>query len=323
MSKFYYTSDDLIESVKRRALVPSGQSTFTNDDFLAFANEEMNLGMVPTVVTMHEDYFLFTEEITLEAGKTNYPIPYRAIGNKLREVSFLDSNGNIFEMTRIGIGDLPFYNGPYTYNRVYAFYLQNNDIMLVPQSINITNGTKLRVTYYIRPNSLVLLENVAPILSINDGSTPGTKDIMVSNLPENYTTSQMFDLVKVKSPHKCVKIELTALAVNTTTKIITFNETDIPSELSVGDHICLATESAIPQIPSDLHVVLAHRVATRVLEALGDTEGLQNANLKLAELEKKTESLIDNRVEDAPKKVVNRHATLRRGLFQRRFRVRG
>ena len=323
MAKFYYTSDDLIESVKRRALVPSGQSTFTDDDFLAFANEEMNLGMVPTVVTMHEDYFLFTEEIDIVPGKVTYPIPYRAIGNKVREISFKDSNGNIFEMTRIGVGDLPFYNGPYTYNRVYAYYLSNNEISLVPQSINISNGTKLRVSYYIRPNSLVLLENVAPITQINDGMTPGTKDIYVSNLPENFTTSQLFDLVKVKSPHKCLKIELSAISVNTTTKVITLNESDVPSDLAVGDHICLATESAIPQIPSDLHVVLAHRVATRVLEAIGDTEGLQNANQKLAEMEKKTEALIDNRVEDAPAKVVNRHAIIRRGLFQRRFRVRG
>ena len=93
-------------------------------------------------------------------------------------------------------------------------------------------------------------------------------------------------------------------------------------ELSIGDHIAISTESAIPQIPDDLHPVLAHRVAARILEALGDTEGLQNANTKLAELEQQTTTLIDNRVEDSPKKVVNRHSNLRAGLNSRYRRYR-
>jgi hypothetical protein len=67
-------------------------------------------------------------------------------------------------------------------------------------------------------------------------------------------------------------------------------------------------------------MILAHRVATRILESMGDTEGLTNANQKLAELEQNINTLVDNRVEDSPKKITNHRAILRTGLFVRRYR---
>lgn len=319
MAKNYYDTSDIIASAKRRALLPASQSTFTEADFLAFANEEMNLGLVPSVLKMHEDYFLFSEDVSLVTNITKYTIPYRATGNKIREVAFVDTNGNIFEMTRIGVGDLPFYNGAHTYDRAYAYYISNNQICLAPEKMTNDNGVKLRISYYIRPNTLVMPDAVAVISSINRT----TGDIQVSNLPTGFNTSQKYDLVKVKSPHKCVVIEISASAINNTSKTITFDPSVIPVDLEVGDHVTIATESCIPQVPSDLHVVLAHRVAARCLEALGDSEGLQNANAKLAELEKSIETVIDDRVEDSPAKIVNRHAILRRGLYSRRYRFRG
>lgn len=314
----YYTSDELISSIKRRAMIPSNQNTFSDSDFLAFADEEMNIGLVPSVVQMHEDYFLYTQDIPIDPSKKKYTIPYRAIGNKLREVSYLDAQGNVYEMTRIGVGDLPFYNSPYTYNRAYAFYISNNEICLVPDTLTLSPGTFLRVSYYIRPNSLVLLEKVAVISSINTL----TGEIQVSNLPSDFSTNTLLDFIQVKSPHKTLNFDISPVSINSTSKIITFNVNDIPQNLSIGDHIALAEECAIPQVPSDLHVVLAHRVAARCLEALGDIEGLQAANQKLAEMEQKTQNLIDNRVEDAPQKIVNRHSILRRGTY-RRYRFRG
>ena len=131
-----------------------------------------------------------------------------------------------------------------------------------------------------------------------------------------------YDFIQSKSPFVTLGKEITATAVNSTTNEVTFAISDIPSRLSVGDHVAKECETMIPQIPADLHVVLAHRVATRCLEALGDTEGLQNANKKLAEMEDKTSNLIDNRVEDAPIKVVNRHGALRSGLYRRRWKYR-
>lgn len=312
---FYYTADELIKSVKMRASVPTSQNRFKDEDFLRFANEEMALGLVPSILRNHEDYFLISEDVAIETDKTRYSIPYRSIGNKLRELSFVDSNGEVFEMTRIGVGDVPFYTRQ-TSNPVYAYYVSNNEVCLVPEKVSLPLGAYLRFSYYIRPNSLVLLKNVGIISAID--RTTGV--LQLSQMPEDFNASALMDLVQIKSPHKCIGLEITPLSVNSTSKTITLALEDIPSELAVGDHITKATESAIPQVPSDMHMVLAHRVATRLMEAMGDTEGLQNANQKLAELESQTQTLIDDRVEDSPHKIVNRHSLLRTGLFTRRYR---
>lgn len=310
----YMTSDDLIAAVKRNILSPTHQSTFTEDDILAFANEEMSMGLVPSIKELHEDYLMYTEKIPLEQNKTRYAIPYRSVGDSLREVAFSDSSGIIYPSTRIGVGDLSWYNNQ-TVQQNYAFYVENDEICLVPENFHPAADTYIVMTYYMRPNVLVKLDQVAVISSIDRN----TGVIQVSNLPEDFVITETYDLIKVRSPNKNLNYDITALAINSTAKTITLNIDDIPDRLAVGDHIALSEECAIPQVPSDLHPVLAHRTSTRVLAALGDFEGLQNANVKLAEYQAKTEVLIDNRVEDAPKKVVNRNGTLRSGMYWKRW----
>lgn len=311
----YYTTDTLIESIKRRAAIPQSQKTFTNDDFIAFLNEEMSLGLVPSVLRMKEDYLLVTLDIPLEQNKTQYTIPVRAIGNKVREISFKDTNDNVLEMTRIQIGDLPYYSS--NNNSLYAYYIANNVINLMSATPTVSGF--LSISYYIRPNQLVLLSNVGIIQSINRT----TGEIFLDKIPSGFSVTADFDLVQHTSPHKCLSIDLSVTSVNALTKSVVVDIANIPEQLSAGDHFCLAQQSAIPQIPSDLHVILAHRAAARCLEAQGDLEGLQAANAKLAEFEKNTENLIDDRVEDSPKKIINRHNAIRSGLSNRRNRFRG
>jgi hypothetical protein len=99
---------------------------------------------------------------------------------------------------------------------------------------------------------------------------------------------------------------LPIVSINTSTKVVNINPDYIPKDLEVGDFMPLAGETPIPNVPTELHMVLAQRVAQRVLEALGDSEGLNNATAKVAEMEMKLTSMMDNRVEGAPRKIVNR-----------------
>lgn len=308
------TSDDIIASVKRRAMIPGSQSTFTDADFLAFGDEEMSLGLVPSVLRIHEDYLLWAVDVPMVNSQSSYIIPYRAIGNKLREVSFKDNNNNIIEMTRISVEQLPDYNGrSSTSNRIYAYYIQNNKIVLVPTIATGVTGS-IRFTYYLKPNKLVKLNRVAVIQSIDRN----TGDVVVGSIPSEFAITKKIDLISTKSPHATLNFDILAANINNLTNTITFNLADLPADLEVGDHVCMAAETAIPQIPSDLHVVLAHRIAARCLEAMGDTEGLQAANVKLAEMETNTNTLIDNRSEGSPKKVFTRHGFLRQGITNRR-----
>lgn len=317
MSTYNMTSDDLIASVKRRAFLPNQQNTFLNKDFLAFADEEMAMAIVPMILRMHEDYLLYTDIVAVENNISRYAIPYRAVGNKLKELAFQDATGNVFPMTRIDISELPYYNQQ-AYGRPYAFYVENNEIVLAPTNTYVSSGVFLRMSYFMRPNSLVMLNEVGIITSID--RMTGT--LQLSNLPEAFNITKQVDLVQVRSPNKLLKFDISPTAINTTSKTVMLNISDIPDSLSIGDHICLAMQSAIPQIPSDMHVLLPLRVSARCLEAMGDTEGLQSANQKIGESDKQAEALIDNRVDEAPRRIVNRNASIRAGL-SRRGRFRG
>jgi hypothetical protein len=313
MALNYLTSDSLIASIKRRAMLPTSNSTFQDDDFLAMANEEMNIGMVPSIIQMQQDYLLTTEVVPLTTNQSRYKIPSRAIGNKLYDVMYKDTNGNFMEMTRIEKADLPAYNGPYTIGYARMFYVENGDIVIFPDVTGTPTGS-LEMSFYIRPNQLVAESRVGVISAINTS----TGEITLENLPSVFNLSESYDFIEVTSPHVLLSYDLVPTSINTTTKTITFNPAQLPDDLEVGDHIALANESMIPQIPSDLHVVLAHRVATRCLEALGDTQGLQNANAKLVEMESKSNTLINNRVSSAPQKIINRSSVLRDSIARRR-----
>lgn len=151
----WYTSDKLIESVKRKIAFPISQSTFTEDDILAFANEEMYISQVPAVMQYHEEYFVYRIQTPLVTNISRYPIPDRAIGMKLRDIFWSDSSGNYFEMTRIAEDDKAFFQRNIGANQaIHKFYLENNDVILAPSVSSGPTGN-LNFFIFLRPNQLV------------------------------------------------------------------------------------------------------------------------------------------------------------------------
>lgn len=307
----YLTSSNLIRSIKSRALIPTNQATFTDADFLRFANEELLIGLIPSILSFNEDYLLKEDEIPLVSGQNNYKIPANALGNRLRDVKYKDNSGTIFEMSRISIGDIHQYSNSNNAASHRHFYVKNDEIVLLGTNSGV--GVLL-MSYYRRPNEIVEEKRGAVITNIQVSGSDTI--ITVNKIPTEFAVTLEMDLNQTKSPHQTLTEAVIPTAINSLDKTITFNTIDVPDELKITDHICLTGETIVPQVPTDLHVVLAQRVAARCLESLGDTQGLGNANAKIAEMEQKTSNILNNRVEDAPKKVVNFHSLLR---HQRRW----
>ncbi len=305
----YYSAEDLIDSVKRRINIPTNQNTFSETDILAFADEELMLAIVPAIMSLHEDYLLYSEDSALVADQSDYVIPHRAVGNKLYDLQYVDAAGNISQMSRTSISDTQHGQGN---NSIYSYYVMNNRVRLLPDLGSSVSGS-LRFIYYIRPSSLVKTNEVGVITAINTV----TGEITVDGLPSGFSTSVTYDVYKAQSPHNIIGKDIAASSVNTNSDTLTIDPDDIPSTLAVGDHISLVQECAIPQIPSDLHVYLAQKTAERILESQGDLEGLKLAQSKSAEMEVRAGTIIDNRVDESPVKLVNRNSVLRYGLRKR------
>ena len=296
-----YAAKDIIESAIRKAMIPTTQVTFKDEDFLAFANEEMDLGIIPLVMSFREDYYQNTITVPLEQGKTRYTIPYRAIGNKLRDVQYIDNSGKVFPLRRIFVEDLHKFDNGFNdadtsgYNK---YYIENDEIVLTSSPFS-TNGASLKILFYLRPNALVLEENVAFATAID--RTTGV--ITLSQIPEKFQVGGLVDCIEKRSPSKILKYDIPILSINIPNKTITVAPQYIDQHFTVGDQVSCAEETTLPQLPAELQSLLTQRVAARCLEALGDQQGLQAATAKIAEIEQKIIPLIDNRVDGSPMKV--------------------
>lgn len=423
-AKPYLTSNALIQTIQRKGAVPLSQNTFSTTDLLAFANDEMFLGIVPTVLEYHEEYLVYKQTVPILPNQARYPIPSRAIGQKLRDVKWQDSNGNLFDMTRVNPEDKAFYQQNIgTSETISKYYIEGNDIVLLPV-LTVTSALNLIITYMLRPNQLVVDERAATITGFNNtitvlvanivpgdtvtiddivftavAASPGldqfligaddistasnltnaintnglvtasngspstslvtlsfddilasqsvitsnplgflipadTQIIQFNQLPSTYTDPNTFvteplfvnkslvDFLQTNPGHKTYAFDVLIPKNGISGTSISFILEDVPTNILVGDYICVANECIIPQVPPDLHNELAQRVVTMLLASLGDQVGMQASNAKIQEMEKKQITLLDARVEGSALKIAPKHSILRyQGFGSRRRRL--
>lgn len=289
-----WTSEDLVAAIKRFALIPTAQSTFTTSDFLAIANEELQTYVVPLVTSQREDYFIAHYDVILQDNVIEYRLPTRAVGQALRDVVLITPQNQIKVFPRIAREDLD--------GAGHGFYLDGNILVLViddPAKVSQL-GTSLRMTYHLRPNTLVLTTAVGTVSGVNTG----TKQVTVSGAS---FSSGSFDMVRGRSGFECLAIDRDATVAGST---LTFSVA-LPAELAVGDVIALPGESNYPQIPLELHPLLARRSALRCLEAMGDQENVGPCAQALSRMESDAVKLLTPRVASQAERIVNRGSHFR------------
>ena len=192
-----------------------------------------------------------------------------------------------------------------TANNLQAALTANNIISTVSEN-KILIKTKLQKTTFSTSNSTSLIFDTG-------------LGIEFYSIPSVIENESVIDFLQTKGGHRTYKlgVELSSNAVSGNT--IMFAKDIVPQNFVVGDYICLENESIIPQIPSDLHSLLAEKTCARILMAIGDQAGLQVSAAKISELERKQGTIVDNRVEGAPIKVVNKNSLLRLQKKTRRW----
>jgi len=298
-------------------MIPSDQNTFTDADFTEMLNEEIQYFAVPHLMRTHEEYLVKSIDYALDTdSEQRYQIPSRAVGNKLRDAALVTIDQafpnrpiRYYELSRVSLEELSDFNDDYVADYTNSFYIEDNDLVLLDQQ-PFSSGT-LRMFFYLKPGTLVDDAEAGVISGID--TTTGV--ITLTEFPSNFSTLPMMDFVQSKSPNNVYAFDKQPLSVDTATRTVTFDPEDLPSELSVGDYLNIAGETIVPQLPTELHAVLAQRVAVAALHALGDTEGAQMAETRLQMMERATNDLIDNRVEGAPQKIRNRNNTLTEATY--------
>ncbi len=170
----YLTSTTLLETIKREAMVPASNFALNDADFLAMANQELRIGMMPSIMQYHQEFGVRTDApIAIAANQSAYPIPYRAVGSKVREVFYMDQNNNWCKMSRIDPDHKPYYQQTNSANTYIHFYVEGNSVVLIP-SVSSTPVGSLVYSYYMRPNELVDETRISSITDVTTTDTSGS-----------------------------------------------------------------------------------------------------------------------------------------------------
>lgn len=300
----------LIRSVRNRALIPTDTSTFQDEDILDILNEEVTQGLLSTIMVLNEEHMVDHIDIPIDSSEDlsgGIEIPERAVGNKLREVSYIRS-GNVYELSRISLEEISDFRNDYDrYNyNLDLFYVEGNKVKFISNKVN---ADFIRMYFYMMPNDIVKEDECSEVFSI-DNNEDGTTTLNMTSVPDSFSNLPIMDIVGGKVPNKIKKFDINPISVNRTQKTITFNTSDIDGVIEKGDFVCQQFTSPYLNMPTEMHSLLAQRAAIYILEALGDTEGLRNAMMRLQQMETSIQTILEDRVEGAPQKINPRHSPL-------------
>lgn len=290
-----FTTTALLASIKRRGMLPSTAETLAETDFLALATEELQLYVTEALLSVREEYFVVTGDLTVTAGTASYALPSRASGEVLRNILANDGTGLFRPLQRWEeehVHEFGTQSGPPT-----AYYLQDDTIILLPTP---SVATTLRVVYFRRPNALVETTAVATISSINGARTVITTS---ATIPSTFSASVTYDIVDNNPGFRCLATDLAATGTVSGTTVTLSSA--LPASVSAGDYVCLAGESPVPQIPVELHPLLAERTVFRCLQALGDKKAPFYEQMA-EKLRTTALNILTPRVDGSPRYLINR-----------------
>jgi len=278
--------------------MPSVQNLFTDANLLTIMTFEMSSKITPLIDNQAEEYFVHIDDIPYISGATTFQIPSRAVAGKLRSVTFVDANNNEVRIPRLRLEDTMSNanaTGLTINPALWGFYIRNDKIVLYLGST--TGGTSgfvfLRLRYIRQPNTLVLSTACGEVTNITGNV------VTVDAIPSTFTISETYDLIS-NSPVMFDSLldDATITAINTGLNTITFTNGTVPSGLQIGDWVCLAGQSPIPQIPYNPGFQLLLQLsAAKCLEIHGDVQGFNVAMSQAADMKTYFISVLTPRVD--------------------------
>jgi hypothetical protein len=299
-----YTTDSLIPTLRLLPLMPSVQALFTDSDLVNILDFEMSSKILPLIDNQAEEYFVVPADIPYVQSVTQYSLPMRATADKLRSVSFVDENNNEIRIPRLRPEDIMSNvnsTGLAINPALWGFYLQNDQCILYLGSFTgSSNAYKfLRLRYVRMPSTLVQEAACGQITAIGVGSSVTVYTL--NSVPSTFTTSMKYDFVS-NSPQMFVSkaddVTLASIGGNNVSVTNSAPNTQTPANVQVGDWVCLAMQSPIPQIPfKPGFQFLLQLSAAKCLEIHGDTQGFNIAMSQAADMKDFFISVITPRVD--------------------------
>ena len=347
---------DLIQDVKDRASIPSDDERITDEIILKVLNQVLDEHIYPDLLKISEEFNVVKKLVNLAAenGTTAFPgqvipLPRRAYGRLLREIKYYDGSDNLYNIPYISLQDEDRFLKGISYGAIpIGFYFIGDAIKLIGPNINLLNVGKLVLHYIVEPNTLVnKTTEYAPISNMDYNSTLGKVRFIVDTVGSSFnilypemnsycinSATKLFDLYR-KSSGSLLAADLelerdsdggytyfmsSQLTTANILDIENFQEGGYPvSSVYEPDLILVpAARSQYSTIPYEMDNLLAQIAVGRILDMIGDTEGLSKNDTRVKALYLSVTSALGNRIRGESKKIVNRRSIIRD--LKRRFR---
>jgi hypothetical protein len=305
-----WTADDLLNSVKRRAQLPSANGKLSDADILEIADEEIQTTIAEVVREAREELWVKWTDLSITDGQRDYRIPQRAQGANLREVKLVDSSNNFYDLPRIDLERIDYYRdgSDHWWPNGAACAVVGDFIRIAPDPSSFLATYTIRLYYYRRPSKLVQTtdDQVSEITVVNSSTSFKLDDVSGLN------SGQDVDFVQDHPNFDSLGDDI---------QITNISGSDIDvgtaphSDVAAGDYVCDPGLAPVPQIPAELHPLLRRATLVSVLEAIGSSGSfIRVAQEKLGEMKRSATRMIQNRIEGAPPPILNWNSPLRDGL---------
>ncbi len=258
-----WTTSELIDDIRAQGALSSDDSAFSDANCLAAANRALKAIFVPAIRSIRAEYYVTHVDETIVADQAEYRIPHRSATNSVRQVFWIDSASSKHELHPATVGETVEYERT---GRPVRYAVRDDRLVLLPTP-NAALGT-LRILYERRPSSLVLPSACQDITSVDTTTDSPAVGIILSGTEATFDDLRV-DVVRCKPPFSlAVRDALVDKKTVFAIDYLQYTPNSWDSTPAVGDYMCLAGETCFPQIPVELHPMLALASAIKLLRPI-------------------------------------------------------
>lgn len=260
-----WDTTEQLAKLRTRAAIPPN---VLDADLLRLMNDVQKDKITPLLVEARKALLEMPVDTALVSGTAKYAVHSRAIGASPVDVNRVLSDGTLQKPPLAQVSSAELHELPQTTGSGPThYYFEGDYIALWPTPGASAVPSTLRQRILLSPSKLVLPSAVGVITAV-----AGQVVTCSGGIPTAITSSTRVDLVKA-TPH------FTRLVIDRSgTKAgndFTFSGDALPSDLAVGDYLCLAGETPVPNYPETFHGTLIHNAAEQFLAKAGDQAGLK------------------------------------------------